>query len=113
MAVYTLTDIERDDNSDGFELDSSGLGHQESWAVRLRRLGGGLRAGVEVLEVKSRDLSLSILPTRGMGLWRGDYRGIALGWQAPVLGPVHPQFVNLADRGGTGWLQGFDEWLCR
>jgi hypothetical protein len=30
-----------------------------------------------------------------------------------VRGPVHPQFVNLADRGGLGWLQGFDELIVR
>jgi hypothetical protein len=48
-----------------------------------------------------------------MGLWRGEYRGNFLGWRAPVLGPVHPKFVDQDDRGGIGWLGGFDEWLCR
>jgi hypothetical protein len=36
-----------------------------------------------------------------------------LGWDAPLHGPVHPKFVSLPDRGGIGWLAGFDEWLCR
>jgi hypothetical protein len=48
-----------------------------------------------------------------MGLWRGEYRGNFLGWRAPVHGPVHPKFVHLDERGGLGWLAGFDEWLCR
>jgi hypothetical protein len=48
-----------------------------------------------------------------MGLWRGDYRGNALGWRSPVRGPVHPKFVQRSDRGGLGWLSGFDELLCR
>jgi hypothetical protein len=48
-----------------------------------------------------------------MGLWRGEYRGNFLGWRSPVLGPVHPRHVNLAECGGLGWLAGFDEWLCR
>jgi hypothetical protein len=48
-----------------------------------------------------------------MGLWRGEYRGNYLGWRAPVAGPVHPKFVHLGERGGLGWLAGFDEWLCR
>jgi hypothetical protein len=48
-----------------------------------------------------------------MGLWRGDYHGLTLGWRSPAPGPVHPKFVNLADRGGLGWLAGFDELLCR
>ena len=42
----------------------------------------------------------SILPTRGMGLWRGEFRGNFLGWRAPVLGPVHPKFVSLDFRKG-------------
>jgi hypothetical protein len=53
------------------------------------------------------------MPSRGMGLWRGDYHGLALGWRSPIEGPVHPKYVNLADRGGLGWLAGFDELLTR
>jgi hypothetical protein len=48
-----------------------------------------------------------------MGLWNGHYRGLYLGWKAPLLGPVHPKFVNVAERGSLGWLAGFDEWLVR
>jgi galactose mutarotase-like enzyme len=85
----------------------------DSWSVSKRTLYGGLRDGVETIEVSAGGMSFTVLPTRGMGLWRGDYRGMPLGWNAPVMGPVHPKFVNLADRGGLGWLTGFDEWLCR
>ena len=66
-----------------------------------------------LIEVDNGALSYSILPTRGMGLWKGRYRDIDLGWSAPVIGPVHPKFVDLSLRGGLGWLTGFDEWLCR
>jgi hypothetical protein len=48
-----------------------------------------------------------------MGIWKGNYRGLALGWDAPVRGPVHPKFVHQEERGGIGWLQGFDEWIVR
>jgi hypothetical protein len=72
-----------------------------------------VREGVDLIEVNNGALSFSVLPTRGMGLWRGQYHGNALGWRSPAHGPVHPKFVNLADRGGLGWLAGFDEWLCR
>jgi hypothetical protein len=68
---------------------------------------------VDVIEVHNGALSFTLLPTRGMGLWRGAYRGQFLGWRSPVQGPVHPAFVNSHDRGGLGWLAGFDEWLCR
>jgi hypothetical protein len=76
-------------------------------------LHGGRREGVEVVEVDNGDLAFAVLPTRGMNLWRGRYHDLPLGWQSPVQGPVHPKFVNLADRAGLGWLDGFDEWLCR
>ena len=72
-----------------------------------------LRDGVDVIEVHNGALTFTVLPTRGMGLWRGDYRGNYLGWRAPVQGPVHPRHVGLGERGGLGWLYGFDEFLCR
>ena len=76
-------------------------------------LRGGPRDGIDLIEVHNGALSYSLLPTRGMGLWRGEYRGNYLGWKAPVLGPVHPKFVDLTARGGIGFLDGFDEWMCR
>src|ERR1051326_7808043 len=82
----------------------------DDWAIRKQTLHGGVREGVEVIELNNGPLSLSILPTRGMGIWKGNFRGLHLGWNAPVVGPVHPKFVNLADRGGIGWLAGFNEW---
>jgi len=36
-----------------------------------------------------------------------------LGWRSPVRGPVHPSYVPLFDPSGFGWLEGFDELLCR
>lgn len=83
------------------------------WSIRKRTLRGGLRDGVDMIEIDNGALSFSVLPTRGMGIWRGEYRGQFLGWRAPVRGPVHPKFVALDHRGGLGWLTGFDELLCR
>src|SRR5207237_3508608 len=73
----------------------------------------GPRDGIDLIEIHNGALAYSILPTRGMGLWRGEYRGNYLGWRAPLFGPVHPKLVNLEGRQGLGWLAGFDEWLCR
>jgi hypothetical protein len=115
MPVFTLADVERDIWCDLFGIGPGDvrLPVTESWSVRKRTLRGGLRDGVDLIEVNNGALAFSVLPTRGMGLWRGDYRGLRLGWDAPVTGPVHPKFVNTSDRGGIGWLHGFDEWLCR
>jgi hypothetical protein len=112
---WTLTDVQGDVWLDSFAAsnDSLRLPTPHDWSLRKRTLRGGLRDGVDLIEVHNGALSFSVLPTRGMGLWRGDYHGLQLGWRAPVVGPVHPKFVNVADRGGLGWLAGFDELLCR
>src|SRR5437868_6865584 len=112
---WVLTDIVHDVWLDSFAAgnDSLRLATPHDWSIRKRTLRGGLRDGVDLIEVHNGALSYSLLPTRGMGLWRGEYRGNYLGWKAPVLGPVHPKFVDLTARGGLGWLDGFDEWMCR
>jgi hypothetical protein len=112
---WTLTDVRNDVWLDSFAVgnDSLRLATPHDWSVRKRTLRGGLRDGIDLIEVHNGALSYAILPTRGMGLWRGEYRGNYLGWRAPVLGPVHPKYVDLGERGGLGWLAGFDEWLCR
>lgn len=113
--TWTLTDVASDVWLDSFTAsnDSLRLPTPHDWSVRKRTLRGGLRDGVDLIEVHNGALSYTILPTRGMGLWRGAYRGNFLGWRAPLHGPVHPKFVDQDDRGGIGWLGGFDEWLCR
>ncbi len=112
---WVLTDVVRDMWLDSFAVanDSLNLHTPHPWAIRKRTLHGGLRDGVDVVEVHNGALAFTVVPTRGMGLWRGQYRGLLLGWPAPVLGPVHPRHVNLPQRNGLGWLDGFDELLCR
>jgi hypothetical protein len=113
--TWTLTDAHGEVWLDSFAAsnDTLRLPTPHDWSNRKRTLRGGLRDGLDLIEVHNGALSFSILPTRGMGLWRGDYHGLPLGWRAPIEGPVHPKFVNLADRGGLGWLAGFDELMCR
>jgi hypothetical protein len=112
---WTLTDVAGDIWLDSFSVsnDQLRLATPFDWSIGKRTLRGGLRDGVDLVEVHNGALSYSILPTRGMNIWRGEYRGNFLGWKAPLLGPVHPKFVNLDDRCGLGWLSGFDELLCR
>jgi hypothetical protein len=112
---WTLTDLAGDIWLDSFAVgnDSLRLSTPHAWSIRKRTLRGGLRDGIDLIEVHNGALSFAVLPTRGMGLWRGEYRGNYLGWKAPVQGPVNPKFVRYGLRGGIGWLSGFDEWLCR
>src|SRR5262245_52541862 len=102
--TWTLIDVHSDVWLDSFAVaeDSLRLPTTHDWQVRKRTLRGGRRDGVDLIEVHNGALSFCVLPTRGMGLWRGDYRGNRLGWRAPIEGPVHPAFVNLTERGGLG-----------
>ena len=73
----------------------------------------GPSAGVEMLTIANGDLTIRLLPTRGMSVWDMTYGEQRLGWKSPVPGPVHPAFVDLGEPSGLGWLDGFDELLVR
>ena len=82
-------------------------------AVKARRLRGGVRDGVLLVELVAGSTCVSVLPDRGLGIWKIVGGGVELGWQSPVVGPVHPRFVPLAEPSGLGWLDGFDELVAR
>lgn len=116
MAVkhWTLTDV-----SNGVYVDDLKLTHDQvggdakGYEISKRTLRGGLCDGVDVVRIDNGRLEVAILPTRGMGLWKMWLDGEEIGWQSPVRGPVHPNFVPLMEPGGLGWLDGFDEMLVR
>lgn len=112
-----LTDVLRNVYLEQCQLspESTGLtlAGSPQWAVRKQRLRGGLADGVDVVELNSGRLTVWVLPTRGMGVWKAECDGVPIGWPSPVAMPVNPAFVNLAERGGLGWLQGFNELICR
>jgi hypothetical protein len=114
----TVTNTGRNINAPAFEISSRKPypltpGCPYSWSIRKRTLHGGRQEGVELIEVDNGKLLLIIIPTRGMGILSVAMDDLRLGWDSPVHGVVHPQFVNLQSRGGLGWLDGFSEWLCR
>lgn len=83
------------------------------WAIRWTVLEEGISAGVELFEVKNGPLTLWVSPTRGMGIWKAEYKGIPIGWESPVRHLAHPRFVDQKSRNGLGWLDGFNELLVR
>jgi hypothetical protein len=111
MTSWTLIDTTAGVFHASFESPAGSL--PEGCRLALQTLAGGLRDGVQVLTMKAGDLSFQILPTRGMGVWKGAYKDVPIGWQAPVNGPVHPKFVPVGQPDGLGWLWGFDELLAR
>jgi len=82
-------------------------------SVTRRTLEGGKRQDVDLVEIDNGAFRFAVVPSRGMGLWKGWLAGSEIGWQSPVKGPVHPAFVPVGDPSGLGWLEGFDELLCR
>lgn len=116
---WLLTDVEQD-----VHVEQCCLGPRDvapdvgaaggvPFQVCKRTLRGGLRDGVEIVEVDNGAICVTVLPTRGMGLWRVACGELTLGWRSPVRGPVHPRFVPLYRGDGCGWLTGFDELLVR
>jgi galactose mutarotase-like enzyme len=115
---WTLIDVAHDIWTNDLHLGPAELWPQRSGAagafsIRKRTLRGGLRDGLNVVEVDNGRLRFALLCDRGMGLWRAWCDGLELGWPSPVVGPVHPKFVPLDEASGIGWLSGFDELLCR
>ncbi|MDG1324597.1 MAG: aldose 1-epimerase family protein [Opitutales bacterium] len=83
------------------------------WSVTSKILRGGKQEGVELLTLDNGKLQISIIPTRGMGIFDVRSAGVRLGWNSPVKEIVHPSHINLDSRGGLGWLEGFNEWMVR
>ncbi len=111
-----LTDLTEEIWFDAFELRGSAelkLPGAREWAIRKRTLRGGPSDHVDVVDLDNGLLSVSIVPTRGMGLWRGRFANLEIGWNSPVKRPVNPSFIDLHDRNGLGWLAGFNELMCR
>ena len=112
---HVLTDVEQNLWHESWTVDEATLplGASSTWSARKTTLKGGLQDGVDLIEVDNGALSFFVVPTRGMGIWKGIYRGIPMGWESPVRDLVHPAFVDANDRGGLGWLKGFNEWIVR
>jgi len=112
--TWTLTD-----SDEGIDLSDWSIGPSDvdgmpgTWSVAKRTLVGGKRDGVSVVEVDNGEVRFTVVPTRGMGLWRAWHGERMLGWQSPVKGPVHPRFVPVSEPSGLGWLEGMDELLVR
>ncbi|HEV3416359.1 MAG TPA: aldose 1-epimerase family protein [Pirellulales bacterium] len=114
--TWTLTDLCGNPDDDVFTeqivIDAAEVG-LPNCRVAKRTLRGGLRDGVELLTIDNGRLRVALVPQRGMGVWKAWHGDWQIGWNSPVRGPVHPKFVPLAEPRGLGWLDGFDELLCR
>lgn len=76
-------------------------------------LAGGKQQGVKLITLTVGDLTVRVVPARGMAILDATYAGTAFGWSSPVKEIVHPGFINLESSGGLGWLDGFNEMIAR
>jgi len=110
--MYILTDTEKRLWKESWEFIPKNPA-DKNWSVKKNVIHGGKSEGIDIIEVNNGALSFSVLPTRGMGIWRGNYKSNNLGWDSPVCGPVNPSLINLDSENGLGWLAGFDELIVR
>ncbi|MFM7842807.1 MAG: aldose 1-epimerase family protein [Planctomycetota bacterium] len=116
MATKTITllDVAQGTFIEQLNLQPADVGGAaKGYQITARRLHGGLSEGVDEIRVNNGAFTFSVLPTRGMSIWKAWHGKQELGWQSPVHGPVHPAFVPVAEPSGLGWLDGFDELLVR
>ena len=113
---FVLTSASTAQHTDSFSVTSDDLGLTtggRSWSVRKRTLVGGRQQGSELITIDNGTLTITVIPTRGMGILEVRHGDVRLGWNSPVKEVVHPHFMNLDSRGGLGWLEGFNEWMVR
>lgn len=109
--TWVLTDTGHNLHEADFEKTKTAGDH--ACSIKRRTLRGGVREGVDTIEVDNGKFRFVIVPSRGMGLWKAWLGKTEFGWNSPVKGPVHPHFVPVTDPNGLGWLEGFDELMCR
>jgi hypothetical protein len=111
-----LTDTVRNTSVKEWKISAENLGGEWSktdWSITKRVLAGGRQDGVEVIDVFNGVMTFRVVPTRGFHIWSANVGETRLGWDSPVTEIVHPKYVQLSERGGLGWLNGFGEMLSR
>jgi hypothetical protein len=83
------------------------------WHVTRTTLQGGVQEGVELIVLDNGKMKITLIPTRGMSIYRVECGDVTLGWNSPVRQIVHPRHIELNDHGGLGWLAGFNEMMVR
>ena len=111
---WNLLDVDRDVYVDELNVDAKDVpGAPAGFSIRKWTHQGGTSRGVDEIRINNGSFEVSLLPTRGMGLWKAWVGDVEFGWKAPARGPVNPSYVPLMEPSGLGWLDGFDEMLCR
>ena len=111
----TLTSAVRNLRIETWQVNASQMPFKTAgaWSIQKYVLHGGKQEGVDIIVLNNGKLTITIVPTRGMSVLRVESSDLTLGWNSPVKEVVHPSLINLQNRGGLGWLEGFNEWMVR
>ncbi|MHA2826254.1 aldose 1-epimerase family protein [Vibrio harveyi] len=115
-AEFVLTNSALNQDVGDWKMASRSLGFNPDlpFSIEKKRLHGGKQFGVDVLVIDNGILEVTLIPTRGMGIFDVKMDGERiLGWDSPVKEIVNPAFIELESRNGLGWLDGFNEMLVR
>lgn len=116
VVEFTLIDASSSIDVGNWKITSEELEFTDTvpFSIEKRRLCGGKQAGVDILIIDNGQMVITLIPTRGMGVFDVKMGGQrVLGWNSPVKEIVNPAFINLESRGRTGWLDGFNEVIAR
>ena len=74
MRTFVLTDASRDAWVEALAVVGEAMGSAafHGCSIAKRRLRGGRREGVDLIEIDNGALAFSIVPTRGMGIWKAS-----------------------------------------
>jgi len=99
---------------DGYcaHMDGS-FDESQRWSVTTKTLKGGKQEGVELITLDNGMMQIRVVPCRGCNVLDVVAGDVSLGWSSPVKEVVHPRMINLHDRDGLGWLDGFNELVVR
>lgn len=111
--TYFLTDTVANIELPEWAISHADLSIPPPLAVRKRTLHGGKQEGSTLIEIETAAMNVAVIPTRGMSVLAASSGDVDLGWSSPVDEVVHPKFIDLQQRGGLGWLDGFNELMVR
>ena len=114
-AEFVLSDATTGSDVGDWKVSSESLGIQSKtpFTLEKRRLHGGKQEGVDILLINNGVMEITLVPTRGMGIYQVTSGDLRLGWDSPVKEIVNPANIDLESRNGLGWLDGFNEMMVR
>ena len=100
--TWTLTDVAQDVYREELAISPADIETPGKFSIAKRRLHGGLRDGVDVIEVDNGRMRFVVVPTRGMGLWRAFCGDVHLGWNSKTPPSIRPSSISGSRAGWDG-----------